>query len=171
MGENHNCSNYGGEDGCTRCMKALRVEVNLLRDAIDKSNVALAEAVGLTESLQRMTAIAEARQDEIETLKDFDTGRSECLRLVIAEREALKLQKEALWKWVDDYARHDTECAAHSNQRKTSAEGPCDCGLAALFATHRVKQKCDHADCGVKKNPFLECYCDRIPGVCGNCKP
>lgn len=54
MGENHNCSNYGGEEGCTRCMKALRVEVKLLRDAIDKSNEALADALSVREERNRL---------------------------------------------------------------------------------------------------------------------
>lgn len=54
MSENHNCSNYGGEDGCTRCMKALRVEVKLLRGAIDRSNEALADALGVREERNRL---------------------------------------------------------------------------------------------------------------------
>ena len=58
-----------------------------------------------------------------------------------AKVKALEAQVEELRRWVEEYGHHDSGCAAHPNQRRTSCEGHCDCGWAEIKAKY-VKALC-----------------------------
>lgn len=54
--------------------------------------------------------------------------------------EDANLQVSELRNWVLENGHHESECAAHSNQKKTSCEGPCDCGWAAIKVKYAEKR-------------------------------